>query len=213
MGIDPQFLPHVFEYFRQADSTTTRSFGGLGLGLAIVRYLTELHGGTVRVDSEGVGGGATFTVMLPRRGMSAEMIDEGIVPPQSFTLEGMKVLVVDDEADSRELVSAILQNYGAQVQVEASGTAALQAIPTFQPDVLVSDIAMPEMDGYMLLRQVRALAPDAGGEIPAIALTAYAGDRDRDRILEAGFAQHVAKPIDAEALVAAISLSVRTHTP
>jgi signal transduction histidine kinase/ActR/RegA family two-component response regulator len=204
-GITPEFLPHVFEYFRQENSTTTRQFGGLGLGLAIVRYLTELHGGSVLAESPGEGLGATFTVRLPLRVADAEATQDEAQPDCSANLSGLRVLVVDDEADIRELVAFILEQSGAEVTVTASAEEALIALNQSVPDVLLSDIGMPEVDGYMLMRQVRALSPERGGKLPAIAFTAYAGEYNQQQALAAGFQLHISKPVEPEKLVSAIA--------
>ena len=210
-GIPPDFLPHVFEYFRQADGTTTRRFGGLGLGLAIVRHLVELHGGTVQAASQGEGQGATFTVQLPimkvDNGMSAAEAP-ALLTDSSHPLQGIRVLVVDDEADTRDLVTFIIKEAGAIVTAVASAIAALEACAQAQPDVLVSDIGMPEMDGYMLIRQLRS--QPQGQQILAIALTAYAGEIDYRQALAAGFQQHIPKPVEPVQLIEAIA-SVRSH--
>jgi CheY-like chemotaxis protein len=203
-GIHPDFLPHVFEYFRQADSATTRQFGGLGLGLAIVRQIVELHGGTVRADSPGAGQGATFTVefpLMPQQAAIPQAVGES--KPLSG-LQGIKVLVVDDTTDMREYATFVLEQEGAEVVAVASATEALTALAQFQPTVLVSDIGMPNMDGYMLLQQVRRLPPEQGGQIPAIALTAYVGELNQHQAISAGFHRHLSKPIAPATLIAAI---------
>jgi signal transduction histidine kinase len=206
-GISPDFLPHVFEYFRQADSTTTRRFGGLGLGLAIVRHLVELHGGTVAVDSPGEGQGATFTVRLPLRRESTTPNDQTATinsfttVPETLPLQNIRVLVVDDEADSRDFLAFVLEQAGAQVTATASASEALQVLTKSKPDILLSDIGMPEIDGYMLIRQVRTLESEQENKIPAIALTAYAGEMNRQQALTAGFQRHITKPVVPEALV------------
>jgi signal transduction histidine kinase len=206
-GISPDFLPHVFEYFRQADSTTTRKFGGLGLGLAIVRQLVELHGGTVAVDSPGEGQGAIFTVRLPLRRESAAPNDETATTNSRTTvsdtlpLANIRVLVVDDEADSRDFLAFVLEQAGAEVTAAASASVALQILSQSKPDILLSDIGMPEMDGYMFMRQVRSLASEQENNIPAIALTAYAGEMNQQQALAAGFQRHITKPVAPETLV------------
>jgi signal transduction histidine kinase/CheY-like chemotaxis protein len=222
-GISSEFLPFVFDRFRQHDSTTTRSYGGLGLGLAIVRQLVELHGGTVTVVSPGIGQGTTFTVTLPAMIIplppSAPEPLNSIVETKprveaSPTLEGLQILVVDDEADALELLNTILQNNGAEVIAVASVKQALTIIETAtdrSPDVLVSDIGMPDEDGYSLIRKLRQLEAPRGGKLPAIALTAYAASDDRRQALLAGFQMHLTKPVDAAELVAVVaSLTGRT---
>ncbi|MFN2493425.1 MAG: ATP-binding protein, partial [Pyrinomonadaceae bacterium] len=214
LGIAPQFLPHVFDRFRQADSTTTRAFGGLGLGLAIVRQLVELHGGTVRVDSEGEGLGSTFTVSLPLMAVRSKVSLPGGTHQQDFNLaefecpaelNGLRVLVVDDEVDSCEMLEFILEGCGAQVKTTRSAAAALEAMAEDTFDVLISDIGMPNEDGYSLIAKVRALTKERGGEVPAAALTAYAGEEDRIRVLRSGFQIHVPKPIGPGELVAVVA--------
>jgi PAS domain S-box-containing protein len=202
-GIRSDFLPYVFDYFRQEDGTTTRKFGGLGLGLAIVRHITELHGGTVWAESPGEGLGATFTVQLPLM-PSPVRGDEKDEPSTIANLCGLRVLAVDDDKDIRELLEFILQQAGAEVRVVASATEALQQLEAFSPKVLISDVGMPDTDGYMLIRQIRTLAPEQG-KIPAIALTAYAGEIDQQQALAAGFQMHLAKPIEPEKLIGVIT--------
>jgi PAS domain S-box-containing protein len=201
-GIDPRFLPHVFDRFRQADSSSTRLGGGLGLGLAIVRSVVELHGGSVEAASPGVGAGATFAVTLPvaAAGMSAGAREgRGSDERPAERLDGISVLVVDDQADERELLYTVLTGRGAEVDTAASAAAAVAAIRRSPPAVLVTDLAMPEQDGYGLLRHVRALPQGAG--IRVIAVTAHARAEDRARALQAGFHGYLSKPIDHERLV------------
>lgn len=200
-GINPEFLPHIFESFRQEDASTTRKYGGLGLGLAIVRYLVEAHGGTIQADSLGEGKGATFTVKLP-------LLDDQLLKSQpeellgqEIDLTGVKVLIVDDELDARELVTAVLEQYGAEVLAVTSAKEVFASLESFQPDVLISDIGMPDMDGYTLLQQIRTLPAEKGGTICAIALSAYARMEDQQRSLAAGFQHHICKPLDLDKLV------------
>lgn len=207
-GISPEFLPYVFEYFRQEDSSTTRKFGGLGLGLAIVRHLTELHGGTIQAESDGEGLGATFRVTLPLLNPEGSISPQKVGSPfasNASLLADLRVLVIDDDEDMRELAAISLSQYGARVEVAASAKEALRAINRCIPDVLVSDIGMPDTDGYMLMRQVRSLSPAQGGSIPAIALTAYAGEASQQEALAAGFQLYITKPADPETLANAIS--------
>lgn len=212
-GISPEFLPYVFEYFRQENSSTTRQFGGLGLGLAIVRYLTELHGGSVHAESAGEGLGSTFTVTLPLMGKAVEVDQEPMPSHDAADLDGLRILVVDDETDIRELVAFILQQSGAAVTVAASAEEALAAWNQSVPDVLLSDIGMPDVDGYMLMRQVRTFSVQQGGQIPAIALTAYAGEYNQQQAFQAGFQLHISKPVEPEELVRAIAHLVRRSSP
>ncbi|OUL33273.1 hybrid sensor histidine kinase/response regulator [Nostoc sp. 106C] len=212
-GIAADFLPYVFERFRQADSSSTRSHGGLGLGLAIVRHLVELHGGTVSAESPGIGQGATFIVNLPMRAVYVEnttsVLDASSVDSEislnNPSLDGVRVLVVDDEQDARQLITTVLSQYGAQVMTVASAADALIAVQQFHPDVLVSDIGMPEADGYILIRQLRSLPSEQGGRIPAVALTAYARAEDRTRSLLAGFQLHVSKPVNPAELATVVA--------
>lgn len=209
-GISADFLPYVFDYFRQADSTTTRQFGGLGLGLAIVRHLVELHGGTVWAESPGEGQGATFTLSLPliKEGRTIDDITtaSSLTASTILPLAGIQILIVDDEEDNRDFFSFVLEQSGAVVTAVASAGEALQSLVQSKPDLLLSDIGMPEMDGYMLMRLVRALEAEQGGhQIPAIALTAYAGEIDQQRALAAGFQRHIAKPVAPEELIEEIS--------
>ncbi|MEB3281110.1 MAG: PAS domain S-box protein [Lyngbya sp.] len=208
-GINPDFLPHIFESFRQENSSITRQHGGLGLGLAIVRQLVEAHGGTITAESRGVGLGATFTVRLPLINQAAEAEPTDFSSPPSLDLTGIRVLAVDDDCDTRELLTVLLTQYGASVLTVASATEVLATLESFQPHVLVSDIGMPEVDGFTLLRQIRSLPPEKGGQTPAIALTAYAQVEDRRRALASGFQQHLTKPVDFEQLVEAVASLVQ----
>ncbi len=207
-GISPDFLPYVFDYFRQADGTTTRTFGGLGLGLAIVRKVVEMHGGKVQAESPGEGSGATFTVELPLLVRSEQVRREenesSDCEAESSLLLGTQILVVDDEPDIRDLITFILQDYGVEVTAVTSAQEALQALSDWIPDVLISDIGMPKTDGYMLMREVRSRSPQQGGSVPAIALTAYAGEMNQQQALAAGFQMHISKPVDPDVLVKAI---------
>ncbi len=202
-GIAGEFLPYVFERFRQADSSTTRRHGGLGLGLALVRHLVELHGGAVRVESEGEGRGATFTVSLPVAACRSAGCAVALDPCAS--IEGVRVLVVDDEPDTRELVRRLLADCHAEVVAVESAREALDEVQRFRPDVLLSDIGMPQQDGYQLVRAIRALDEGRGGRTPAAALTAFARPEDRRLALHAGFQMHLAKPIDANELLTAVA--------
>ncbi|MGA9996909.1 MAG: PAS domain S-box protein [Pyrinomonadaceae bacterium] len=221
-GIAPEFLPHVFDRFRQADQRTTRQHGGMGLGLAIVRHLVELHGGTVRAESGGEGQGATFTVLLPVAPVYQVAAEGERVHPAardmlpSFEcverLDGVRVLVVDDEPDTRELLKVGLGQCGAEVMAAGSAAEALEVMRTVVPDLLISDIGMPEVDGYEMIRRVRNLPDESGGRVPAIALTAYARVEDRMQALRAGYQMHVPKPVELAELVAvAASLVQRSR--
>ena len=213
-GIEPEFLPFVFDRFRQADMTKKRAHGGLGLGLAIARHLLELHGGAIRAASGGTGQGATFTVTLPLMVVRAQpgaaerrhpTAVESLPYESGPALDGLRVLVVDDEPDTRELLAAVLKGRGAAVTLAASAGEALQAIERETPHVLVSDIGMPGEDGYELISRVRALPPERGGNVPAAALTAYAREDDRIRALLAGFQIHIPKPVNPAELAAVVA--------
>ncbi|MEA5577914.1 PAS domain-containing protein [Anabaena sp. UHCC 0451] len=208
-GISRDFLPYVFEHFRQEDGSTTRKFGGLGLGLAIVHHLVELHGGTVEAKSPGEGQGATLTVKLPLISSEPVAVTDSKCEDVTLNLRGMKILVVDDDADSLDFVKFVLELCEATVTTAASALEALQILGQFQPDVLVSDIGMPEMDGYELLRQIRLLSPEMGGKIPAVALTAYAGEYDQKQAIAAGFQLHIPKPVDPDTLASAVAHFVK----
>ena len=208
-GIAPQFLPHVFERFAQEDGSTTRSFGGLGLGLAIVRHLVDLHGGSVRAESAGLGLGATFSIMLPLLAAGHAAIPVAAIPPAlpaatAAALHGLRVLVIDDDATIREVAGEILATLGASVLTATSSSDALQAIERSPFDVILCDIAMPDTDGYDFMRRLRELDTARGGTTPAIAFTALAGDEDRLRSLAAGFQLHLSKPIDVDRLTASL---------
>ncbi|BAZ09397.1 multi-sensor hybrid histidine kinase [Calothrix sp. NIES-4071] len=205
IGIKPDFLPSVFDYFRQEDGATTRKFGGLGLGLAIVRHLVELHGGTVYAESLGEGHGATFTVTLPLIQNPNQTNLDSNSSDRSLNLDGIKVLVVDDDTDTREFIAFMLDMYGASVTAAGSGAEALTIFSQDIPNILVSDIGMPDMDGYMLMQQIRALPKEQGGLLPAIALTAFAGEINQQQALQAGFQKHISKPIEPETLITAIT--------
>ncbi len=207
-GIARDFLPYVFDRFQQADASTTRRFGGLGLGLALVRHIIELHGGTVHAESAGPGQGATFTITIPVHAIASA--DEaksaaaasGTKPP---VLSDLRVLIVDDDPDARELLTAVLQGAGAITETAANAEEAMEKMRRFRPQVLVSDIGMPEEDGYSLMRRLRDLDPTDGGRIPSVALTAYTRGEDRSKSLAAGFTTHMGKPVIPEELVATVA--------
>ncbi|HEX7778356.1 MAG TPA: ATP-binding protein, partial [Vicinamibacterales bacterium] len=213
-GIAPRLLPHVFERFRQADSSSTRQHGGLGLGLALVKHLTELHGGSVGAESDGENHGATFTVTLPlapadfleqRPAREATNAPGGVAQSTFARLDGVRVLVVDDDREGAGLAETILKGAGAGVRTCHSASEALDLVSAWRPDVLVSDIEMPGEDGYSLIRKVRGLTAEAGGMIPAIAVTAYGRPQDRVRSLAAGFNMYVAKPVNPAELTGIIA--------
>jgi PAS domain S-box-containing protein len=215
-GIRPEFLPYVFDRFRQADSSSTRSHHGLGLGLAIVRHLLEMHGGTVHAANRTEGSGAIFRIVLPRRipegdatrdaaGSSQVATDRSVWMDAAPSLKGIRILVVDDQADAREVVAAILEHCGAEARVAASAAEAFAMLERERPDVLVADIEMPGENGYSLLRRIRALPTEHGGMTPAVALTAYASTQDRMKVLAAGFQMHVPKPVQPAELATVIA--------
>jgi PAS domain S-box-containing protein len=211
-GISPDFLPHVFDRFRQADQKASRQHGGMGLGLAIVRHLVELHGGNVSATSEGEGQGATFTVRLPispiyqvdPSGARVHPAARDLLPANDTTerLDGLRILIVDDEPDTRDLLRQGLEYCGANVRLAGSAAEAVDAIVAEVPDILISDIGMPGIDGYDLIRQIRQLPADTGGKVAAIALTAYTRVEDRLQALRAGYDMHVPKPVELAELVA-----------
>ena len=208
-GIDAEDLGRIFDRFAQADSSTTRRHGGLGLGLAIVRQLVELHHGSVRASSEGRGKGACFRVELPLLPPGEAAAVAGEAGGDLQRLKGVSVLAVDDNQDARELVRSLLESRGARVRLAASAEEALAALAEERPDVLVSDLGMPEMDGYALIRAVRVREPGEGGDVPAVAVTAYAREAERDEALAAGFQRHLVKPVNARELVEAVALLAR----
>jgi hypothetical protein len=218
IGIEPRFLPHVFDRFRQADASSTREYGGLGIGLSIVRHIIEMHGGRVSASSPGKGRGATFKIRLPlistlrlTRPEVPRAEDAPAAPVErkgvedGHRLDGVRVLLVEDDPDTLDMLKFIFDEIGAEVIAATSVDEALDALERFRPDALVSDIAMPDRDGYDLIREVRSREPERGGKIPAVAVTAYARAEDRVRVLAAGFQMHVAKPIDPDELIAVVS--------
>lgn len=216
-GISPEFLPYVFDRFRQAEGSISRKQGGLGLGLAVARHLVELHGGTIRAESDGLGRGAVFTVDLPlaqerRDPARAEERRREVERRRSrvgaVRLDGVHVLLVEDDDDSRKLLGTMLKRYGARVTSTKSAAEALAVFESEKPDVLISDIGMPDQDGYELMRKLRALSPERGGNTPAIALTGYASRKDRERALSSGYQQHMAKPIEQVDMIKAIAALV-----
>jgi len=205
-GIAPEFVPYVFDRFRQADSSASRRHGGLGLGLALVRQIVELHGGSVGVESGGTKKGSTFSVTLPAVHALGAQNNSAPAAAEPVTLKGVSILIVDDESDARELLVAILRDYGADVRAVGSAVAAMDMLNDdgFHADVLVSDVGMPGTDGFALVREIRSQAAGKLRHLPAIAVTAYANPEDRVRALVAGYQNHIPKPVDANALAAAI---------
>jgi signal transduction histidine kinase/ActR/RegA family two-component response regulator len=223
IGIDPEFLPHVFEPFQQAMNGSMRRHGGLGLGLSIVRHIVELHGGEIVAESAGAGRGSRFTIKLPLLGTSIPAgaprprhprAVDGVAEVVLRRLDRIRVLLVDDEPTANEALQALLDSCGAEVRVAGSSAQALQTLDVWKPDVLISDIAMPEEDGYALIRKIRTRSPEQGGDIPAAALTAYAKIEDRVNILAAGFQMYLSKPADPSELIAVVaSLAARRPRP
>jgi CheY-like chemotaxis protein len=211
IGISADFLPHVFERFRQAEATTTRSHRGMGLGLAIVRHLVELQGGTVSVESAGENQGSTFTVHLPLASVPKPSLASKSLSEHNgdfaTALNGLRILLVEDEPDARELIAILLQGSGATVEAVDTASSALQRLPIFIPDVLVSDIGLPRESGYDLIRQIRSLSSEVN-KIPAIALTAFATENDRQMSLSAGFQAHLAKPVEPSDLLKTIKIVI-----
>jgi CheY-like chemotaxis protein len=214
-GIAADFLPFVFDRFRQADASASRRHGGLGLGLALVRQIVELHGGAVGVDSAGVKQGTSVWITLPALKISGQPHTPEFVPADPVTLKGIQILIVDDESDARELMVAMLQEYGAIVRAVESADAALAILggDGFAPDVLVSDVGMPGTDGFALVREIRKLPSERVRKLPAIAVTAYANPEDRVRALVAGFQNHIPKPVDSSVLAIAIARLVAGNQP
>lgn len=215
-GIQPTFLPFVFDRFRQANATTTRSQGGLGLGLSIVKQLVELHGGNIEAASEGSGQGSTFTITLPIDPSLTQNPRSDLPEPRkktSLPLSNVKVVVLDDDEGTRDLLALILEESGANVNMAENAETALPILETFRPDVLVSDIGMPGMDGYQFIERVRELSEEQGGNVPALALTAFAREEDRQRALRAGFQAHLAKPIESAVLVQTLTQLIGRGRP
>ena len=215
-GIEPEFLPYVFDRFRQADSSTKRQQGGLGLGLAIVKHLVEMHGGAIYAYSGGKGTGADFMITLPL-GTAAEskeaeigMLESGslAISKPAGSLQGVRVAVVDDERDTREILSVMLSRYGAEVRMAGSVAEGFELFQAWRPDLMVSDIGMPIEDGYVLIGKVRGLSEAEGGATPVVALTAFASGQDRQRAMEAGFNVHLSKPIEPVELARVVARTI-----
>lgn len=207
-GISPEFLPFAFERFHQADNSYTRQVGGLGLGLAIVRHLVELHGGKVSAESEGENRGATFTISLPVSAQQEQLSAVNQDSTRRFqesentdSLKGLHLLLVEDDEDSREMLKIMFEQYDMKIAAVASAAEALEAIRQIQPDVLISDVGLPGVDGYELIRKIRLLSPEQGGTVPAVALTGYASLQDRARALDSGYQEHLSKPVDIDRLL------------
>jgi CheY-like chemotaxis protein/two-component sensor histidine kinase len=220
VGIRPEFLPHVFERFQQGNLSITRRFGGLGLGLSIVKHLVDLHGGTIRADSAGEGQGATFTIVLPSSALqdTSSAVVEAAARTESAShsadvLEGIRILVVEDESDTRDFLSRFLAACGAEVVTASSAAEALALLPGARVDLLVSDIGLPDVDGYELLERIRQMAASSTGGIPAIALTAYARAEDRMLAFRAGYQAHLVKPVEPTELVATIAGLAKAAAP
>ena len=220
-GIKPEFLPFVFERFRQADNSYTRQVGGLGLGLAIVRHLVEMHGGIVAVESAGENKGATFKIMLPviteqkeKKLPQQNFAKQSVQPETESLLKGIRVLLVEDDKDSRDMLQIMFEQQGVEITAVDSAAAALSAIKQIQPDVLVSDVGLPGEDGYELISKIRQLPPEQGGAIPAVALTGYASLQDRARAFDVGYQEHLAKPVDIDKLLELVKkLVIRDKSP
>jgi CheY-like chemotaxis protein len=204
-GIKPEFLPHVFQRFTQADVSSRRAHGGLGLGLSIARQLIELHGGSIEAASAGEGQGATFTVRLPYRPEMMHRVGAAHSESGQSIPKGLRVLVVDDESEARELLILVFQQQGAKVKAASSSSEALHLLKTWKPAVLVADIGMPDVDGYQLIRHIRKLPKRGGGQTPAVAVTAYASEVDRERAVAAGYYAHLAKPFPPERLMSIVA--------
>ncbi|EAZ89340.1 ATP-binding protein [Crocosphaera chwakensis] len=211
-GIDPEFLPHIFESFRQEDVSITRHYGGLGLGLSIVKYLVDAHGGTIVADSLGEDKGATFLITLPWLNRSAIVDWSDYLSSEEINLVGIKVLAVDDSQDTREMLETLLSLYGAKMKIVSSAGEFLSHFAHFQPDVLICDISLPDVDGYTLLQQIRRLPCEQGKVIPAIAVTAHAGEKDYQQAFLSGFQKHIAKPIEPKILALTIASLVRASS-
>jgi signal transduction histidine kinase len=210
-GIGPDLMPHLFEMFRQADTSPSRRHGGLGLGLAIARQLVQAHGGRIEAHSDGEGKGSTFTVEIPAAPPPAAPSERpSRAPVQADRLDGIRLLLVEDDEDARELLERVLVDQGASVAVASSAPEGLRLLASYRPDVLLSDIAMPGVSGYTFIRMIRSLPPERGGRVPAVALTAYTRREDEERALQAGFEAHVSKPIEPDRLVSTLAELART---